>query len=76
MSKTVNILGDTPKQQWLNAIMIFNITIESNIIEAQRLMNHYNDAEGANECLDTAIRILGEYRAEMVRLVEGVFDED
>lgn len=75
MGKTVNILGETAMEQWKNAIMIYNVTIESNVIEAQRLMNHYNDAEGANECLDTAIRVLGEYRAEMVRLVEGVFDD-
>lgn len=72
MSKTINILGETAMEQWKNAIMIYNVTIESNIIEAQRLMNHYNDAEGAYKCLDTAIRVLGEYRAEMVRLVEGM----
>lgn len=76
MSKTINILGETAMEQWKNAIMIYNVTIESNIIEAQRLMRHYTDAEGASECLDTAIRVLGEYRAEMNRLVEGVFDED
>lgn len=76
MGKTINVLGDTAMEQWKNAIMIYNVTIESNIIEAQRLMRHYDDAEGANECLDTAIRVLGEYRAEIVRLVEGVFNED
>jgi len=76
MGKTINILGETAREQWKNAIMIYNVTIESNVIEAQRLMCHYDDAEGANECLDTAIRVLGEYRAEIVRLVEGVFNED
>lgn len=27
----INILGETPKQQWLNAIMIFELAISSNM---------------------------------------------
>ena len=75
MSKTINILGDTPKQQWKTAIMLYNVTIESNIVEAQRLIRCHKSREDAIECLDTAVRVLGEYRAEMNRLVEGVFDD-
>ncbi len=74
--KTVNILGDTPKQQWLNAIMLYNVTIESNIIEAERLIRADGGKDEAVECLETAIRVLGEYRAEMSRLVKGVFNDD
>ena len=73
---TVNILGDTPKQQWLNAIMLYNVTIESNIIEAERLIRADGGKDEAVECLETAIRVLGEYRAEMSRLVKGVFNDD
>lgn len=30
MANTVNILGDTPKQQWLNAISIYELCIREN----------------------------------------------
>ena len=75
MPKTVNILGDSAREQWKNAIMLYNLAIESNIIEAQRQMRDYGSRKDAMECLDTAIRVLGDYRAEMNRLVEGVFDD-
>ena len=74
--KTVNILGETQKEQWLNAIMLYNVTIESNIIEAERLIRADGGKDEAVECLETAIRVLGEYRAEMSRLVKGVFNDD
>ena len=73
---SLNPLGESQREMWCNAIMLYNITIESNIDEVRRmLMTGDIDNEAAIEMLDAAIRVLGNYRAEMVRLVKGVFDD-
>ena len=77
----INILGETPKQQWLNAIGIFELAIGSNLRESVEYfeMNggHDDEIEERNaEQLATAGRILGDFADEMRRLVEGVFDDD
>lgn len=75
MSKTVNILGDTPKQQWLNAIMIFEECIGGNM----RIVRDFLEDEADNEhleCCNTAMRNTKVFADEMRRLVEGVFDDE
>jgi len=67
--KTVNILGDTAKEQWLNAIGICDMAIEANINDAM-MMAHMG--EDVTEPLEAALRVLGDYTSEMRRLVEGV----
>lgn len=73
---TVNILGDTPKRQWLNAIMIFDLAVGSNIRNALGKLDEGWEAEEMREPLETALRVLSDYSAEMQRLVEGAFDDD
>ena len=78
MGKTINILGDTPKQQWLNAIMIFeeciygNVRIVHDVLAAD--MSDF-DWDGELENLDIAMRNTRNFADEMRRLVEGVFDD-
>lgn len=87
MAVTVNILGDTPKQQWLNAINIMHLAIESNIEFAMNARaeeepsNVYFDALGGDddevhEALEKALKIKNDFADEMKRLVEGVFNDD
>ena len=74
----INILGDTPKQQWLNAIMIFETCIYENVRTV------HEDAEFAFGCgadgyyknLEIAMRTTKDFADEMRRLVEGTFGED
>ena len=81
MEMTVNILGETQKEQWLNAIGIYYMVISSNIDAAYAHVNgqgtdpDYAD-EYASERLLAAERVLGEFKDEMQRLVEGVFNDD
>ena len=75
MAVTVNILGDTPKEQWLNAIMIFEECIYGNM----RIVNDFLEDEADNdilECCDIAMRNTRNFADEMRRLVEGVFNDD
>ena len=51
MAKTINILGDTPKQQWLNAIGIYELCIRENARNVRdELMIHCEFGSGAYEC--------------------------
>ena len=79
MSKTVNILGDTPKQQWLAAIGIFEMCITSNIKSVEDGLDPgYEIPEiGGEACekLAIAYRETRNFAHEMRMLVEGVFDE-
>ena len=85
---TINILGDTPKQQWLNAITIFETCIIGN---ARNVRDGLCDmcspsfsegvhlGDGVDECdakhsLDVVIEQTKVFADEMRRLVEGVFD--
>lgn len=77
----INILGETPKQQWLSAIKIFELAIGSNMdasIAYFESNGGYEDSieERNAEQLKTANRILGDFAGEMRRLVEGVFNDD
>ena len=76
MSRTVNILGDTPKEQWLNAIGICDMAIYANVDEARKhLVEGFSeDDDAVLECLKAIERVLANYTTEMRRLVEGVFE--
>ena len=86
MPKTVNILGETPKQQWMNAIMIFEECIKGNVrIVREELRDcdisgEFDAIVGSTgsyiENLDIAMRNTENFADEMRRLVEGVFDDD
>lgn len=86
MGKTINILGDTPKQQWLSAINIMHFAIQSNIEFAinaraeEEPSNIYFDTIGGDddevqEALEKAHKLVDDFAAEMKHLVEGVFDD-
>ena len=78
MGKTVNILGDTPKQQWLNAITIFETCIYENVRAVRHDLDWYDrdfDDDSGVERLDIAMRETRNFADEMRRLVEGVFDD-
>lgn len=80
MSKTVNILGDTPKQQWLNAINLMELSITGNLVPARNTIESdfgYDPDEwdGVSECIDYAIEHTKIFADEMRRLVEGAFDD-
>ena len=64
----INLLGDTQKEQWLNAINIFELCIKSNCDKAYDLAIDPQQIA----CIDTAIDITGKFADEMRRLVEGV----
>lgn len=77
-NKTVNILGDTPKQQWLNAIMIFEECIYENVRSVRHALDWDSsdlDWESEIEDLTIAMRNTRNFADEMRRLVEGVFDD-
>ena len=42
MGKTVNILGDTAKEQWLNVIGIYELCICENIKSVVKAFEHDN----------------------------------
>ena len=85
MANTVNILGDTPKQQWLNAIGIMEFALESNIDNARWYCSNAK-TEFCDELCDpednegvesgcAAKRVLKVGADEMRRLVEAVLDD-
>ena len=85
--KTVNILGDTPKQQWLNAIGIMELCIGSNARNALDTMDGLCgmaprwDCDECDECgrchsLEVVVEQTKVFADEMRRLVEGVFDDE
>ena len=74
MGETINILGDTPKQQWLSVINIYHLAIQANIDSA---INAAEDEFDRNEleALIKARDMIGDFADEMRRLVEGVLDD-
>ena len=86
----INILGDTPKQQWLNAIMIFEECIAGNARNVRDGLCDMCSADYSEEAhlgcgLDVceakhSAEIVVEqtkvFADEMRRLVEGVFNDD
>ena len=75
MSKTINILGDTKKEQWLNAIMIFEMSIHGNMSIVHGFLEDEADNEYL-ECCEIAMRNTKNFADEMRRLVEGIFNDD
>lgn len=75
MDFAVEILGDTPKEKWLNAIDLYCIVIGANINAVRSGLDEGSDSEqiGAVACerLDSAKEVLREFGDEMKRLVEG-----
>ena len=72
MAETVNILGETQKEQWLNAINIYSMVVESNMVAAKFELPSDGDAYHG---LCVASNTLKDFADEMRRLVEGVFDD-
>ncbi len=74
-----NILGDTPKQQWLNAIDLYSMVIETNIASVRHGLDEGCEMPNigceACEMLYSASSALEAFKDEMKRLVEAVFDE-
>ena len=86
MAKTVNILGDTPKEQWLNAIMIFEECICGNARIVREGLDEQcngdldccdcNEKNWDGDCpysrsADVVIEQTKVFADEMRRLVEG-----
>lgn len=85
MSKSVNILGDTPKKQWLNAINIMELCIGSNVRNVLDSMDGLcdrvprRDNDECEECgrcrsLEVAVEQTKVFADEMRRLVNGAFE--
>ena len=70
-TKTVNLLGETQKEQWQTAIRCWHYAIVCRIDSACCEI----DDEDIVKRLDEAIEYTGTFRDEMLRLVEGVFDD-
>lgn len=85
--KTVNMLGDTPKIQWNNAINIYRMVIESNLNTLKEMADedYFDDEEYFTsydpqmEYLNTVDRIertMNDVFYEMNRLVNEMFSEE
>ena len=74
MEKTVNILGETQREQWLNAVMIFETCVCENVRWVREELDGSDDRDSV-EKLDIAMRNMHNFADEMRRLVKGVFDE-
>ena len=78
-SYKVNILGNTPKEQWMSAIDLYLIVIGSNIKAVRNGLDEGSDSEeiGSVACerLDSAMNVLQEFGKEMKRLVNGAMPE-
>ena len=90
MSESINILGSTPKEQWLNAINIFEMCLDDNArIVRDGLHEMCNGDVECDECnaehwdgecpymhsANVLVEQTKVFADEMKRLVEGVFDE-
>lgn len=80
MSKTVNILGSTHKEQWLSAVQIFETCIISNLDAA---ITDITEFEYAHECniaskenIDVARRETHNFANEMRRLIQAACDDN
>ena len=66
--KSVHILGDTPKIQWNNAINIYRMAIQSNLIQLENSKNR--------EIVERLECITGNVLDELQRLVDEMFSEE
>lgn len=78
MSKSVNILGDTPKQQWMNAVSIFEMCLDGNARIVRDGMCEMCEGD-CDECeqvhsINVVIEQTKVFADEMRRLVEGVLE--
>ena len=64
-----NPLGETRKEQWLTAIRLYRMAIESNVDNID--MRNEDDDEMRKSC-DSIRRVLNDFVGEMERLVEVV----
>ena len=82
----INIMGETPKQQWLNAIFIMETCIGCNARNVLDTMDELCDRTQARDCyeceecgkchsLEIVVEQAKVFADEMRRLVEGVFDD-
>lgn len=88
--KTVNILGDTAKEQWKNAINIYRLAIDSNLSQLRNMAEDegYDDDEeyfddddvfAGDEYLNILDRleyITNNVIYEMTRLVDALYAEE
>lgn len=89
MSKTVNILGETAKEQWLNAINIYELCIVENARNVEGFL--HDECNSEYECAECnrinwdgecpyihSIEVVIEqgkaFAGEMRRLVNGMMD--
>ncbi len=76
--RTVNILGDGPREQWLAAIGIYETCITENTRIVRDELNYGLDASEMEfdpmEMLEIAMKETKNFADEMRRLVEGVFE--
>jgi len=70
MNFAIDILGDTPKQKWENAIDLYCIVIGANIDAARK-----DAGRESAERLDSAKSVLKDFGDEMKRLAECVYSE-
>lgn len=79
MTTTVNVLGDTRQEQWLNAISIYKLAIESNLADVREYLelNLHDDGieESRIERIDVALKTLQDFSDEMSRLVRAEVNE-
>jgi len=86
MSNGINILGETPKEQWLNAIGIMELCIGSNARNVLDTMDGLcdrapmHDCDECDECgrcrsLEVVVEQTKVFADEMRRLVEGAFGD-
>lgn len=76
MSKTINILGDTPKEQWLSATRIYEVCIISNLDAAlskieEVEMNTDTDMSECRDNINTARRESLNFINDMRQVIEG-----
>lgn len=81
MSKTINILGDTPKEQWLSATHIYEVCIISNLDNALSKLEEIemNTDINISECRES-IRIARReslnFINDMRQVIQGALDHD
>lgn len=76
-ARTINILGDTQKERWLNAIGIYETAIVANVQDARNDITQFvvdDESDWDFTSLDAARRITVDFADEMRRFVEGVYN--
>lgn len=66
-----NPLGDTLREQWLNVIKLYRLTIELNV---DNIDMRNTESDEIKESCDSIRRVLNEFVGEMERVVEVAFE--